>query len=55
MNRTSCMNRVNRANRVSWMNRTSCMNRANQILVISISFLKFFNLNLETLEKVSER
>lgn len=49
------MNRVNRANRVSWMNRTSCMNRANQILVISISFLKFFNLNLETLEKVSER
>lgn len=52
------MNRVNRANcanQMSWMNRTSCMNRANQILVISISFLKFFNLNLETLEKVSER
>lgn len=49
------MNRTNRANRASWMNRTSCMNRANQILVISISFLKFFNLNLETLEKVSER
>lgn len=49
------MNRMNRANRVSWMNRTSCMNRANRILVISISFLKFFNLNLETLEKVSER
>lgn len=49
------MNRMNRANRASWMNRTSCMNRANQILVISISFFKFFNLNLETLEKVSER
>lgn len=49
------MNRMNRANRVSWMNRTSWMNWTNQILVISISFLKFFNLNLETLEKVSER
>ncbi|KXI16909.1 hypothetical protein HMPREF3230_00828 [Gardnerella vaginalis] len=49
------MNRMNRANRANWMNRTSCMNRANRILVISISFLKFFNLNLETLEKVSER
>ncbi len=40
---------MNRMNRASWMNWT------NQILVISISFLKFFNLNLETLEKVSER
>ncbi|WP_297643490.1 hypothetical protein [uncultured Gardnerella sp.] len=49
------MNRMNRANRANWMNRTSWMNWTNQILVISISFLKFFNLNLETLEKVSER
>lgn len=46
------MNRMNRVNRANWMNRTSWTNR---ILVISISFLKFFNLNLETLEKVSER
>lgn len=49
------VNRANRANRANWMNRTSWMNWTNQILVISISFLKFFNLNLETLEKVSER
>lgn len=49
------MNRANCANQMSWMNQTNQMNRENQILIINLSFLKFFNRNLETLEKVSER